>query len=101
MPGSARRAPKWEWDEIVLACDLVAQGRWQQPSRRTEPGAKMHAKLAVADRCVLFVTSANLTQSGVGKNIAAGLLVRGGTAPLRAAEHVDALRAAGTLCRLS
>jgi phosphatidylserine/phosphatidylglycerophosphate/cardiolipin synthase-like enzyme len=75
---------------------------WHWPSaKRTEHGAKMHAKLAVADRCVLFVTSANLTQSGVGKNIEAGLLVRGGTAPLRAAEHVDALRAAGALSRLS
>jgi phosphatidylserine/phosphatidylglycerophosphate/cardiolipin synthase-like enzyme len=75
---------------------------WHWPSaKRTEPGAKMHAKLAVADRCVLFVTSANLTQSGVGKNIEAGLLVRGGIAPLRAAEHVDALRATGALSRLS
>ena len=27
----------------------------------------MHAKLAVADHSVLFVTSANLTQSGVGR----------------------------------
>src|SRR5206468_2155023 len=35
---------------------------WHWPSsRRTEPGAKMHAKLAVADRRVLLVTSANLT----------------------------------------
>lgn len=75
---------------------------WHWPSqKRTEPGAKMHAKLAVADRCVLFVTSANLTQSGVGKNIEAGLLVCGGSAPLRAAEHIDALRAAGVLSRLS
>jgi phosphatidylserine/phosphatidylglycerophosphate/cardiolipin synthase-like enzyme len=74
---------------------------WHWPSsRRTEPGAKMHAKLAVADRHVLFVSSANLTQSGVAKNIEAGLLVRGGTAPLRAAEHVDALRASGALTRL-
>jgi phosphatidylserine/phosphatidylglycerophosphate/cardiolipin synthase-like enzyme len=71
------------------------------PAKRSEPGAKMHAKLAVADRRVLFVTSANLTQSGVGKNIEAGLLVRGGAAPLRAAEHVDALRAAGALSRLN
>ena len=37
----------------------------------------MHAKLAVADRRVLGVTSANLTQSGVAKNIEAGLLIRG------------------------
>ena len=61
----------------------------------------MHAKLAVADRRVLLVTSANLTQSGVGKNIEAGLLVRGGAAAQRAAEHVDALRASGELVRLN
>jgi len=75
---------------------------WHWPtSQRTEPGAKMHAKLAVADRRVLLVTSANLTQSGVSKNIEAGLLVRGGLAPVRAAEHVDALRQSGCLTRLS
>jgi len=75
---------------------------WHWPtSQRAEPGAKMHAKLAVADRCVLLVTSANLIQSGVTKNIEAGLLIRGGTAPLRAAEHVDALRSTGILTRLS
>jgi len=60
----------------------------------------MHAKLAVADRRVLFVSSANLTQSGVTKNIEAGLLVCGGPAPERAAEHIDALRASGSLVRL-
>lgn len=74
---------------------------WHWPTgRRCEPGAKMHAKLAVADRRILLVTSANLTQSGVTKNIEAGLLVRGGTAPQRAAEHVDALRVSGDLVRL-
>lgn len=71
------------------------------PDRRTEPGAKMHAKLAVADRRVLLITSANLTQSGVAKNIEAGLLVRGGAAPCRAVEHVDALRASGDLVKLT
>ncbi len=75
---------------------------WHWPtSQRTESGAKMHAKLAVADRRVLLVTSANLTQSGVTKNIEAGLLIRGGTVPVRAAEHIDALRSAGILTRLS
>ncbi len=75
---------------------------WHWPTaRRTEPGAKMHAKLAVADRRVLLITSANLTQSGVGKNIEAGLLIRGGAAPQRVAEHVDALRASGDLGRLN
>jgi phosphatidylserine/phosphatidylglycerophosphate/cardiolipin synthase-like enzyme len=74
---------------------------WQWPvARRTEAGAKMHAKLAVADRHTLLVSSANLTQSGVGRNIEAGLLVRGGSAPARAAEHIAQLQANGVLTRL-
>jgi phosphatidylserine/phosphatidylglycerophosphate/cardiolipin synthase-like enzyme len=61
---------------------------WHWPPRaRAEPGAKMHAKIAVADRRALLVSSANLTQSGVATNIEAGVLVRGGHAPSRAAEH--------------
>ena len=44
---------------------VVGLELWHWPTaQRTEPGAKMHAKLAVADRRVLLVTSANLTQSG-------------------------------------
>lgn len=75
---------------------------WHWPTdRRAEPGAKMHAKLATADRRILLITSANLTQSGVRKNIEAGLLIRGGAAPVRTAEHVDALRANGDLIRLT
>jgi phosphatidylserine/phosphatidylglycerophosphate/cardiolipin synthase-like enzyme len=74
---------------------------WHWPiGRRTEPGAKMHAKIAVADRRVLLVSSANLTQAGIGKNIEAGLLVRGGVAPQRAAEHIAELQAGGVLHRL-
>jgi phosphatidylserine/phosphatidylglycerophosphate/cardiolipin synthase-like enzyme len=75
---------------------------WHWPvACRTEPGAKMHAKLAVADRAVLFVSSANLTSSGVGTNLEAGLLVRGGTAAIRAVEHICELKAQGVLARLT
>lgn len=75
---------------------------WHRPvTGRTEPGAKMHAKLVVADRTVLFVSSANLTSAGVGTNLEAGLLVHGGTAPLRAAEHIYELKARGVLARLT
>jgi phosphatidylserine/phosphatidylglycerophosphate/cardiolipin synthase-like enzyme len=75
---------------------------WHWPrGRRTEQSAKMHAKIAIADRVALLVSSANLTQSGVDKNLEAGLLVRGGSAPRRAAEHLDELKSAGILERLS
>lgn len=74
---------------------------WHWPvTARMEASAKMHAKLVVADRSTLFSTSANLTASGVGKNIEAGLLVRGGAEPRRAAEHVAALQSGGVLQRL-
>lgn len=74
---------------------------WHWPvTERSEQGAKMHAKIAVADRRVLLVSSANLTQSGITHSMEAGVLVRGGHAPARAAEHVGRLIAAGVLVRL-
>lgn len=75
---------------------------WHWPiDKRTEEYARMHAKIAVADRAVLFVSSANLTQSGADRNMEAGLLVRGGTAPQRAAEHIAELCSRGVLARLA
>lgn len=73
---------------------------WWNPARRPS-SAHLHAKLAIADRKALLVSSANLTQSGVSHNIEAGLLVRGGPAPQRVAEHIAALRADGTLIPLN
>jgi phosphatidylserine/phosphatidylglycerophosphate/cardiolipin synthase-like enzyme len=74
---------------------------WHWPAaRRAEAGAKQHAKLAAADRTTLLVTSANLTASGASKNIEAGILVRGGTSPARAVEHVRRLQMSGELQRL-
>jgi len=74
---------------------------WHWPvAHRAETGSKMHAKLAVADQRVLLVSSANLTQSGVAKNIEAGLLIHGGPAPQRAAEHIAELKSTGVLTPL-
>ncbi|GAA2511210.1 hypothetical protein GCM10010406_54420 [Streptomyces thermolineatus] len=59
--------------------------------------ARQHAKLAVADRRLLLLGSANLTEAGVRRNLEAGVLVRGGTAPQRAAEHIRELQRCGVL----
>jgi phosphatidylserine/phosphatidylglycerophosphate/cardiolipin synthase-like enzyme len=67
---------------------------------RRPDGAKMHAKLAVADERAVFVTSANLTVAGIGSNLEAGVLVQGGAAPRRAAEHLRAMRRDGLLVRI-
>jgi len=74
---------------------------WHWPrSRRGDAGARMHAKVAVADRTTLLVTSANLTPAGSTHNMEAGLLVRGGSVPRRAVDHVSELRVSGILERL-
>jgi phosphatidylserine/phosphatidylglycerophosphate/cardiolipin synthase-like enzyme len=64
---------------------------------RSDPNSRMHAKLAIADRRVLFMSSVNLTQSALERSMEAGLLVTGGHAPQRAAEHIDELRSKGIL----
>lgn len=75
---------------------------WHWPRQKREGEyAKMHAKIAVADRRALLVSSANLTHSGVQRNIEAGVLIRGGTAPQRAAEHIAELQSRGLLARLT
>ncbi|MGW1181736.1 DISARM system phospholipase D-like protein DrmC [Streptomyces drozdowiczii] len=68
--------------------------------RATDSFGRQHAKLAVADRRVLFLGSANLTESAARRNIEAGVLVRGGDAPQRAAEHIVELQRLGVLQRL-
>ncbi|MCP9985611.1 DISARM system phospholipase D-like protein DrmC [Streptomyces sudanensis] len=61
------------------------------------PRSRQHAKLAVADRRTLFLGSANLTESAIHRNIEAGVLVSGGEAPRRAAEHIVELQRLGVL----
>lgn len=88
-------------EEPAAAFHRLGVELWHWPvTRRPDDKGRMHAKVAVADRRELLVSSANLTQSGVNSNIEAGLLVRGGTAPERAAEHFDALRSTRILERL-
>ncbi|WP_328440604.1 DISARM system phospholipase D-like protein DrmC [Streptomyces sp. NBC_00444] len=74
---------------------------WHWPvERRAEPGARQHAKLAIADRRVLLLGSANLTASAVRRNMEAAVRIRGGTAPQRAAEHIRELQRQGVLAPL-
>ncbi|MDI3420618.1 DISARM system phospholipase D-like protein DrmC [Streptomyces luteolus] len=69
---------------------------WARPEGEGR-ASRQHAKLAVADRQLLFLGSANLTESAARRNIEAGVLVRGGPAPKRAAEHIEELQRQGVL----
>jgi phosphatidylserine/phosphatidylglycerophosphate/cardiolipin synthase-like enzyme len=73
---------------------------WTWAFGRRPEGAKMHAKVAIVDERTLLVTSANLTGSGIAANMEAGVVVRGGSAARRAAEHLHALRRDEVLVRI-
>lgn len=54
-------------------------------------GGKVHAKIALADKEIAFITSANFTGHAMEKNIEAGLLIQGGQIPLDLGRHLQGL----------
>lgn len=56
-----------------------------------ESGASVHAKCAVSDGNVAFVTSANLTGAAMEKNMELGVKIEGGDIPRRLHDHLEAL----------
>lgn len=65
--------------------------------QRTGHRAALHAKCAVVDRRVAFVTSANFTPAAQTRNIEVGALIRSPRFAAHLAGHVDALIAYGAL----
>jgi phosphatidylserine/phosphatidylglycerophosphate/cardiolipin synthase-like enzyme len=70
------------------------------PLDKRPSGSRLHAKVAVADAEVAFVTSANLTGHALDQNLEVGVLISGGQTPRRLTDHFHALIASGTLARL-
>jgi phosphatidylserine/phosphatidylglycerophosphate/cardiolipin synthase-like enzyme len=67
---------------------------WRPEAReRDERGrfGAVHAKCAVADAKVAFVTSANLTDAALEKNMEIGVLMKGGNIPNQLDRHLEAL----------
>lgn len=54
-------------------------------------GGKVHAKVAVADERVCFISSANLTGHAMEKNMEAGVFINAGAIPSRLHRHLEAL----------
>jgi len=54
-------------------------------------GGKVHAKVAVCDEAICFVSSANLTGHAMERNMEAGVLIRGGSLPMKLQNHLEAL----------
>jgi len=64
------------------------------------PGGVLHAKAVVADDEVVFVTSANLTEAALERNIELGLLVRDRALAASVSSHFRGLIDRGLLCPL-
>lgn len=75
--------------------------QWPLAQRPGPHPGRLHAKVAVADRKVAFVTSANLTGAAQTTNLECGLLVHGGTAPARIRDHFAALQHSGVVVPLA
>ncbi len=60
----------------------------------------LHAKVAIADGCVMLVSSANLTEYAMTLNMELGVMVYGGVSPERVAEHLRRLVEQGTFRRV-
>ena len=76
--------------KMKVALPSVAVFSWVEKSDRFG-GGKVHAKIAVADELICFISSANLTGHAMEKNMEAGLLIRGGAAPRELQQHLEAL----------
>lgn len=84
-----RAAHIYVWPKAMRAVD--ANGRY----------GSLHAKCAVADRRLLFISSANLTGYAMDLNMELGLLVRGGPQPGKVDGYFQQLIDLGVLQRVA
>ena len=84
-------------DSVVAVRDAVPGASiyvWGTESRKSggdTVSAAVHAKCAVADSKLAFITSANLTTAALERNMELGMLVRGGMVPAKLRQHLEAL----------
>jgi cardiolipin synthase A/B len=79
-------------DDFKKAIPSANVYAWNSESKSSDrwKGA-VHAKCAVADGSLAFITSANLTKAAMEKNIELGVLVRGGNLPEKLEKHLQSL----------
>jgi cardiolipin synthase len=81
------------FDAIGKMSTLVTTARLYAWRDKTDPfsDGRVHAKVAVADGRMCFITSANLTGHAMEKNMEAGVLIMGGHLPRLLGDHLRSL----------
>ena len=74
---------------------------WNSESKKSDQlSGAVHAKGAVADGSLAFITSANLTRAAMENNMELGVLVRGGILPEVLERHLEALVTTGVIRKI-
>jgi phosphatidylserine/phosphatidylglycerophosphate/cardiolipin synthase-like enzyme len=84
---------------IFPSINLYAWSQEKETITGYLPGA-VHAKCAVADGEMTFITSANLTNAAMEYNMELGVLVTGGDLPKELHRHLESLAAGKILIRV-
>ena len=93
LESSDKHGGSVSYDGIARMREALPSARvyfWKNKDEGFE-GGKVHAKVAVCDEKLCFVSSANLTGHAMEKNIEAGVLFRGGHLPVTLHRHLEAL----------
>lgn len=81
---------------LVSGAKLYA---WRDKTAPFSEG-RVHAKVAVADGTLCFITSANLTGYAMDRNMEAGVLITGGHIPRLLNDHLQALVTLNVIARI-
>ncbi|MGV2931054.1 DISARM system phospholipase D-like protein DrmC [Vreelandella venusta] len=96
------RGGRLSLDSLSLMRKVLPGARfyaWHQKPEKFA-GGSVHAKVAVADNCIAFITSANLTGYALEKNIEAGVLLKGGEHPKKLAEYLELMITTGVISNM-
>ncbi|MEI7768500.1 MAG: DISARM system phospholipase D-like protein DrmC [Chloroflexales bacterium] len=91
------------YDTIQALGDIAQRSTiylWPQATRPVDATGRMglmHVKCALADRRMLFLSSANLTGAAMNRNMELGVMISGGEIPQRVGAQFDQMIARGVL----
>ena len=96
LESSSSHGGKVNHDSAALMKKTVPSARlfsWSADDKISAGGypGVVHAKCAVADGTIAFITSANLTSAAMENNMELGVLVKNGNLPRELHDHLDAL----------